>query len=74
MTPVAFPQVNSKLVAPPDMHEAQVRTLGAYVGKVQGGSCDGASMIVTAWKPAPEELDRLLMGEPVFLTPKRYHK
>lgn len=29
--------------------------------------CNGAPVIVTAWKPTPEELVKINLGEPVFL-------
>lgn len=68
MTPVQFPEVNSRFSAPPDLGESQVMTVPAYVGRVRGGSVDGAQVVVTAWKPSVEELAQLVAGKPLFLS------
>jgi hypothetical protein len=43
-------------------------TVTAFIGKVAGGSVDGAQLIVTAWKPSAVELDDLKNGRPIFLS------
>jgi hypothetical protein len=63
-----FPEANATFGPPNGMSEEQVNCIKAYLGYVGGGSCDGSTIVVTAWKPSPEELTDLLAGKPVFLT------
>lgn len=68
MTPVEFPEANVRFGPPPDLTDSQCLTIFAYRGEVERGSIEGAPVVVTAWKPSPEEIDRILMGEPIYLT------
>lgn len=68
MTPILFPQANSSFGPPPGLSESQCMTIHAYVGKVVGGSVDGADVVVVAWKPTADELAALNEGKPVFLS------
>jgi hypothetical protein len=68
MTPTDFPQANATFSAPKDMHEEQVHAVRAHVGRVTGGSCDGAQMVVTAWFPDALDIVRLQQGGPIYIT------
>jgi hypothetical protein len=66
MIPVNFPEANSRFGPPAGLAESQVCTIYAYQGIVERGSVEGVVVVVTAWKPTPEEIDRILSGEPIF--------
>jgi hypothetical protein len=68
MTPVDFPEAKMRFRPLPGLAESQCRTIHAFVGKVVGGSVDGADVVVTAWRPSPEELAVLNAGKPLFLS------
>lgn len=68
MTPFEFPQANRFYGSPPDLDEQQVRTIKAYAGVVEGGSLDGVPVVITAWNPSPDEIEKLLAGEPIYLS------
>jgi hypothetical protein len=68
MTPVDFPESNVLFGPPPGIDESQCKTVHAYTGLAGGGSMDGSSLVVTAWKPEPHELEDLNAGKPIFLT------
>lgn len=61
MNPIRFAQADKVFHAPPgmdnccDIHAAVVQWSG------------GQTSVLTAWRPTPEELVRLNLGEPVFL-------
>lgn len=63
MTPSTFPEANTAFKAPSDSSESQCCTIEAF-----GGSCDGVPMVITAWRPSPEELSELNRGGLVYLT------
>lgn len=67
MHPVAFPQVNTQYGPPPDLEESQCKTIPAFRGAVECGSVDGATMVVVAWRPDPQDLSRLQAGGFVYL-------
>ncbi len=67
MTPTAFLEQNRTFMKPPDMTDTQCLPIGAFVGEVNSGPCEGVPMIVTAWKPSVEELQLLNEGEAVFI-------
>jgi hypothetical protein len=67
MTPAIFPEANQNFKAPEDLDESQVFTIPAYSGNIQGGNLDGAPVVVTAWLPSPEDLERLNAGGAVYL-------
>lgn len=68
MHPTDFPESNLSFIPPKDLTEEQCKTIRGYVGRIQGGSVDGAQVIVTAWLPSPEELAALNAGKPIFLS------
>jgi hypothetical protein len=68
MIPTDFEGTNAKFGAPPDMAESQVATIPVFVSTVNRGSCEGARLVVAAWKPTPDELRQLNDGNPVFLS------
>lgn len=68
MTPVQFPEANIRYGPPPDLEESQCMTIHAYQGQIEGGSVDGSTVIVTAWKPSTLELAELMAGKPLFLS------
>lgn len=68
MTPCEFPQANTIYGPPDDLEESQCQRVHAYKGQVQGGSVDGAALVVVAWQPDFVDLDRLAAGYPLYLT------
>lgn len=60
MNPQRFEQCNSVMLAPADMPNCR----DVHVCKTE---CDGNPVTVTAWRPSPEELVKINLGEPVFL-------
>ena len=68
MSPTAFPECNVRYGPPEDMAESQVMTLPAYRGQVVGGSVDGCVNVVVAWLPSITDLEKLLAGEPVYIS------
>jgi hypothetical protein len=67
MTPTTFPQANATFGPPSDLAESQCHSIPAYVGQI-AGSCDGARVVITAWKPTAAELEQLNAGGVVFLS------
>ena len=68
MNPCNFLEANAKFGPPPGLEESQVRSIDVYQGVVRGGSCDGSIMIITAWVPSAEDIQRMAAGHPIFLT------
>ena len=68
MTPVAFPEANSRYGAPDGLAESQVMTIAAFQHEVQGGSLDGHPQVVVAWMPSPEDLAVLNDGKPLYIS------
>lgn len=65
---IDFPEANVTFGPPPDMEASQVQPARAYVGKIDRGSCEGASVTVCAWQPTDEERAAIAAGEPVFIS------
>lgn len=63
-----FPESNIKMRRPAGFEESQIGTIDAFLGEVKSGSCEGANLVVVAWKPTPAELEALNKGCPVFLS------
>ena len=63
MIPVRFAQANIEMQPPPG-EEENVHTLWCW----RGTYGDGTPGFVSAWRPTPEELVRLNLGEPIFLS------
>lgn len=68
MQPINFPESNTIFGPPSELAETQCMSISAYCGPVVGGSCDGAQICVTAWKPTDQELEDLKLGKPIYLT------
>jgi hypothetical protein len=68
MTPVEFPEANTKFGPPSDLEESQCQTISAYVSQVKSGSCNGAVQVVVAWKPTEDEIRQIVLGAPIFPT------
>ncbi len=68
MESVKFPQCNARYGPPEGMAESQVRTIHAHDTRALGGSTDGAHFVIVAHKPTPEDIARIVAGEPIFLT------
>ncbi len=60
MIPTRFAQCNTVMLAPPGMPNCvdvhACRTIA-----------DGNPVVLTAWKPSPEELVKINLGEPIYL-------
>ena len=68
MTPTDFPNSNARYGPPSDLEESQCQTIRAWQGIVPKGSCEGATLVVSAWQPSAAELARLNEGGPVFFS------
>lgn len=68
MIPQKFPECNTIIGPPRDLHSSQCMTIPAYMGRVQGGSLDDAPIVVVAWMPTPEELKLINEGKPIFVS------
>lgn len=69
MTPQAFPEANKVYRAPEGFEDSQVMPIPVWEGAAKGGSCDGQTIVVVAWKPTLEELQQLAVnGAPIFLS------
>ena len=60
MNPAKFPESNCVFGPPSDLEESQCRSIDAFKGEVQGGSCDGCVAVVVAYKFTKEELQYLM--------------
>ena len=68
MTPCNMPQANDVFGPPPGLDRSQVRPIAAYHGRAEGGSLDGVEIVVTAWRPSPDEVAEIMAGQPIYLT------
>ena len=62
MNPVRFAQCNVVMKAPPNMDKCY------DLHACQCHYPDGTPAVISAWRPTPEELVRLNLGEPIFLS------
>lgn len=67
-SPVKFVEANRVFGPPPDLDESQCRSIEAFVGQAQGGSCDGSPLVVVAYKFTKEEAQVLLEGGLLYFT------
>lgn len=58
-----FPESNTVMRRPDGWTEDECCDVHAY----RGEAADKHPVIITAWKPTPEELVRLNLGEPIYL-------
>jgi hypothetical protein len=63
MTPVRFAQANVEMQAPAGQEES-VHPLWCW----RGEHANGMPCFISAWRPTPEELVKLNLGEPIFLS------
>jgi hypothetical protein len=68
MNPVSFPQANQTFGPPADLEESQCQPIRAFLGKIEGGSCDGSDIVVVAWQPSRYDLELILSGSPIFIS------
>lgn len=68
MIPSEFPESNIKMRPPPDLEESQCAVIPAFVGEIEGGSCDGCPLTVVAWRPTTAELEAINHGASIFLS------
>jgi hypothetical protein len=68
MTPVHFKECNVNFGAPAGLESSQVMTIPAFRGVIGSGSLDGIEVTVVAWRPTERELERLLAGDPIFIS------
>lgn len=68
MQAVPFPEATLVFGPPAGMEETQIATIHAYGRQVLGGSCDGCTQIITAWKPNELDLKRLNEGGLVYFS------
>ena len=67
MKPFAFPQCNTTFEAPDAYAESQVQTIPGFAGKMDGGSLDGAEIVIVAWKLDDDEVKDVIAGKPIYL-------
>lgn len=68
MTPIDFPEANRIFGAPKELAESQCMKISAYVGEITQGSVDGLAVVVVAWKPNQEDIQRMIQGHPIYLS------
>lgn len=68
MTPIEFPEANDVFGPPEGMDESHVQTIRTYGAIKSGGAFDGSPLIITCWKPTPEELIQLNTGMPIYIS------
>lgn len=68
MTPTTFNEANAVYGPPADLDESQCQSIPAYQGTVLGGSVDGCKVVVVAWKPCEGDLERIMLGYPIFIS------
>lgn len=68
MTPIHFPEANTRFGPPAGYDESQVATIHVHQRIIEGGSCDGWNQVIAAWQPSPEDLERINAGGPIFIS------
>jgi hypothetical protein len=61
MNPIRFAQCNCVMLAPKDLPECY--DLHTFKGQTP----QGQAVVISAWKPTPEELVNINLGEPIWL-------
>lgn len=64
MQPCQFPESNQVFTAPESMSETECGPIDALIGETEAG----VPMIVTCFKPSPEDLERLSAGGCLWLS------
>lgn len=60
-----FPESNITFEAPPGWTEDECHSIDGFIGHY--GTEEGRPVVITAWRPTPEELVKLNLGEPLWL-------
>jgi len=68
MSPVSFPQANTRFGPPRDLAESQCGSIPAYIGTINQGSLDGSTVAVVAWMPDAAAIARINAGSPVYIS------
>lgn len=68
MIPIKFPEANTTFGPPSDLEESQCMSIQAHVARVHGGSVDGATVVVVAWKPDAHDIHMLEAGHPIYIS------
>jgi hypothetical protein len=68
MSPTNFSQANCLFGPPKDLEESQCKKIPAFVHQIKKGSIDGATQCVVAWIPDRQDIERILQGQPIFLS------
>jgi hypothetical protein len=67
--PGKLPVATARFSAPDGLDETQVAPIEAFLETVpSGNNLEGASMVVVAWKPSPEEIQDLIDGGQIYLS------
>lgn len=67
MIPTNFPEANCTFGKPNEMEDSECGPIRTFAGDIKSGPFDGYRVIVTAWRPSPQELADLFAGAPVYL-------
>lgn len=65
--PTDFPQANTTFGPPEGLADSQVRPVRAHVGTLERGSMEGSRIVVTAWFPEAQDIQRMIQGHPVYI-------
>lgn len=65
MTPQRFPESNITFTKPEGWTEEQCNDIAGFVGNYAGD--ENQPVVITSWRPTPEELVKLNLGEPLWL-------
>lgn len=68
MIPQRFEQCNKVFQPPPDSKPGEVEPLHVYSGPQILPTGRKVACIVSAWKPTPEELVKLNLGESIYIS------
>lgn len=68
MTPTNFPQANARFGPPETYDESQIATIYAHNRVIQGGTLDGDTQVIVAWKPSAAEAMEIFQGKPIYLS------
>lgn len=68
MTPKHFDEANANFGPPPDLEECQCRTIPAFQGEVEGGSCDRLRCVVVCYDVNQADIAVMQNTGKIFLT------
>ncbi len=67
MIAITFKEANAIFKPPPGVDESQCASMPVCKAKLEGGNMDGATIIVAAWLPSPQDIQNLIAGNPVYI-------